>query len=201
MIYLILLFIRPAIFIIARVSNWFLGIVALLYGISGAVMIFENDTYAKMGWILILVGLLIFALIPLMEKLEIGYYSLIDLLRRNLFPTKYQHYDYEFSDENYGYQYEQNSYGQDSFNEQSNYHNYSDSTGSKDNSGLTEKQKKAMATFMFDSMDGVTIEKLQKQRRILIKAFHPDLNGENSENIQYAQKINEAFDILKEMLP
>ena len=52
---------------------------------------------------------------------------------------------------------------------------------------------KALALFMFDSMDSVTEENLKKQRNMLIKAFHPDNNESND---TYSQKINTAYDVL-----
>ncbi len=51
----------------------------------------------------------------------------------------------------------------------------------------------ALALFMFDSMEEVTIESLRKQRNTLIKAFHPD-NAE--ENESYSKKINAAYETL-----
>lgn len=56
--------------------------------------------------------------------------------------------------------------------------------------------EKALALFMFDSMDEVTQDSLKKQRNALIKAFHPD-NAE--ENEAYSQKINAAYDLLSSM--
>ena len=46
---------------------------------------------------------------------------------------------------------------------------------------------------MFDSIDEITEDILHTQRNKLIKTFHSD-NGE--ENTKYAQKINEAYNIL-----
>ena len=56
--------------------------------------------------------------------------------------------------------------------------------------------EKALALFMFDSMDDVTADSLKKQRNALIKAFHPD-NAE--ENEAYSQKINAAYNLLSGM--
>ncbi len=56
--------------------------------------------------------------------------------------------------------------------------------------------EKALALFMFDSMDDVTQESLKKQRNALIKAFHPDNNETNE---AYSQKINAAYDLLSRM--
>lgn len=60
-----------------------------------------------------------------------------------------------------------------------------------------DELQKALALFMFDSMDEVTEESLKKQRNALIKAFHPD-NDES--NQAYSQKINTAYEILKGQL-
>lgn len=54
---------------------------------------------------------------------------------------------------------------------------------------------KAMATFLLDSMDGVTLEKLKHQRNQLLKTFHTD-NGEVDPGM--AQKINDAYALLKQ---
>ncbi len=58
--------------------------------------------------------------------------------------------------------------------------------------GIDEIQK-ALALFMFDSLDEVTEENLKKQRNALIKAFHPD-NNETNET--YSQKINSSYELL-----
>ena len=56
--------------------------------------------------------------------------------------------------------------------------------------------KEALNIFMFDSIEEVTHDKLKDQRNRLIKAFHPDENGEIDS--KYAAKINNAFKILDE---
>ena len=56
-----------------------------------------------------------------------------------------------------------------------------------------DEVQKALALFMFDSLDDVTEDNLKKQRNALIKAFHPDNNESNE---AYSQKINSAYDIL-----
>ncbi len=53
---------------------------------------------------------------------------------------------------------------------------------------------KAMALFMIDDVKDVTEDMLKKQRNVLIKAYHPD-SGMDSD--VYAQKINDAYSILK----
>ncbi len=60
-----------------------------------------------------------------------------------------------------------------------------------------DEVQKALALFMFDSMEEVTEESLKKQRNSLIKAFHPD-NNENNE--AYSQKINAAYEVLSDLL-
>ncbi|MCR4611900.1 MAG: hypothetical protein K5644_08385 [Lachnospiraceae bacterium] len=57
--------------------------------------------------------------------------------------------------------------------------------------------EKALALFMFDSMDEVTEETLKQQRNALIKAFHPDNNDTNE---GYSQKINDAYELLKGLI-
>ena len=56
---------------------------------------------------------------------------------------------------------------------------------------------KALALFMFDSVDEVTEESLKQQRNVLMKAFHPD-NNEDGE--KYAKKINDAYDLLSQLV-
>jgi hypothetical protein len=60
-----------------------------------------------------------------------------------------------------------------------------------------DEVQKALALFMFDSMDDVTEENLRKQRNALNKAFYPD-NNEQKET--YSQKINAAYDLLSGMI-
>lgn len=57
--------------------------------------------------------------------------------------------------------------------------------------------EKALALFMFDSMDEVTEENLKRQRNALIKAFHPDNNESNE---AFSQKINAAYELLSSMI-
>lgn len=57
--------------------------------------------------------------------------------------------------------------------------------------------EKALAIFMFDSLDEVTEEALKKQRNKLIKVYHSD-SGE--ENEKYAQKINSAYELIKTVI-
>ena len=64
----------------------------------------------------------------------------------------------------------------------------------KKTSSASEQLQKALALFMFDSLNDVTAESLKAQRNRLIKSFHPDTGSEDDN--KYAQKINEAYMIL-----
>lgn len=64
-----------------------------------------------------------------------------------------------------------------------------------DNQTPDSELKQAMALFMLDSLDDVTLECLKAQRNRLIKAFHPDKG--DLDDTKFAQKINNAYDILK----
>lgn len=72
---------------------------------------------------------------------------------------------------------------------------YGDSSQANQESESAEMDEvqKALALFMFDSIDEVTQDALKKQRNVLIKAFHPDNNEANE---SYSQKINAAYDLL-----
>lgn len=67
-------------------------------------------------------------------------------------------------------------------------------TGDETDTSLRE----AMTLFMFDDLDKVTMEKLKQQRNRLMKVFHSDVSGD--ETTRYAQRINEAFEVLKQYL-
>lgn len=58
--------------------------------------------------------------------------------------------------------------------------------------------QQAMAVFMLDGLASVTIQDLQNQRKRLLKVFHPDNGGE--EDNKYAQKINNAYEVIKKYL-
>ena len=58
--------------------------------------------------------------------------------------------------------------------------------------------QRALNLFMYDSLDDISIDKLKAQRNKLIKTFHPDLGSD--EDNQFAQKINEAYEVLKQYL-
>ena len=60
-----------------------------------------------------------------------------------------------------------------------------------------DELQQAMAVFMLDGLGSVTIQDLQNQRKKLLKVFHPD-NGE--EDTKYAQKINNAYEVIKTYL-
>ena len=59
----------------------------------------------------------------------------------------------------------------------------------------SDELTKAMALFMFDDLTKVTMIDLKAQRNLLLKTFHPDKAETNNE--QYAQKINSAYEVLK----
>lgn len=58
--------------------------------------------------------------------------------------------------------------------------------------------QQAMALFMIDDLDRVTPEELKRQRNRLIKTFHPD--AASPETTKYAQRINAAYEILKQAI-
>lgn len=60
----------------------------------------------------------------------------------------------------------------------------------------TTELQQAMSLFMIDDLNTMTLETLKAQRNRLIKTFHPD--AANDGNTKYAQKINSAYDILKQ---
>lgn len=74
-----------------------------------------------------------------------------------------------------------------------NMQNHQAEGSSRDDDGI----QKALNLFMFDSIEEVTPESLKKQRNALIKAFHPDNDEENE---AYSQKINAAYEILKDTI-
>lgn len=81
-----------------------------------------------------------------------------------------------------------NLYGDD---DNSDYHNDSYATN-------PSELQQAMALFMIDSLDNVTLTDIRAIRNRMIKAFHPDKGS--SEDTKYAQKINNAYEVLKEHL-
>ena len=58
--------------------------------------------------------------------------------------------------------------------------------------------QQAMALFMLDSLESVTLDDIKVQRNRLIKAFHPDKGS--AADTAYAQKINNAYEVLKKHL-
>lgn len=58
--------------------------------------------------------------------------------------------------------------------------------------------QQAMALFMIDDLNTLTLKELKLQRNKLIKTFHPDTSDAN--NTKYAQKINTAYEVLKRAL-
>ena len=60
----------------------------------------------------------------------------------------------------------------------------------------TTELKQAMSLFMIDNLSDTTLESLRAQRNRLIKTFHPDATSDS--DTKYAQKINAAYEILKQ---
>ena len=54
--------------------------------------------------------------------------------------------------------------------------------------------REALAVFLFDDINEVTLDKLKSQRNKLIKSFHPDGTNEDE---KYAQKINAAYELIR----
>ena len=65
-------------------------------------------------------------------------------------------------------------------------------------SAMANDLQQAMALFMIDRVEDLTIEKIKAQRNRLIKAFHPDRGS--SDDTAYAQKINCAYETLQKYL-
>ncbi len=74
------------------------------------------------------------------------------------------------------------------------YYDYDDSVVNTDLSDLQQ----AMALFMIDNLDDVNLSSLKLYRNRLMQTFHPDVGF--SEDTKYAQKINAAYDVLKNAL-
>ncbi len=60
---------------------------------------------------------------------------------------------------------------------------------------ISDELSQALALFMFDSLEEVTLEALKSQRNRLMKTYHPD-TGTEADN-KFAQKINNAYEIIK----
>lgn len=63
---------------------------------------------------------------------------------------------------------------------------------------LSNELQQAMALFMIDRFEDLTLERIRAQRNRLIKAFHPDKGS--AEDTAYAQKINGAYEVLEQYL-
>lgn len=75
---------------------------------------------------------------------------------------------------------------------------YSDSIQEDYESSSPRELQGAMALFMLDDLENITLEKVKMQRNRLIKTFHPDKGSADDTN--YAQKINNAYEVLKSYL-
>ncbi len=63
---------------------------------------------------------------------------------------------------------------------------------------LSGDLQQAMALFMIDRIEDLSLERIKVQRNRLIKAFHPDKGS--AEDTAYAQKINGAYEVLEQYL-
>lgn len=72
-----------------------------------------------------------------------------------------------------------------------------DSYQTTDQAHVDELQQ-AMALFMIDDLSAVTLDDIKAQRNRLIKVYHPDVG--DSTDTSFAQKINNAYEILKSHL-
>lgn len=78
--------------------------------------------------------------------------------------------------------------------------------GEDDESGCTDDSytaappelQQAMALFMLDSLEDVTLADVRALRNRMIKTFHPDKGS--ADDTKYAQRINNAYEVLKEYL-
>ena len=65
-------------------------------------------------------------------------------------------------------------------------------------STVTTDLQQAMALFMIDSLDDITLSNLKLHRNRLMQTFHPDTGS--ADDTKYAQKINTAYEVLKKVL-
>lgn len=82
-------------------------------------------------------------------------------------------------------------------NEAEAYYEY-DYNEAHETSNSTSELQQAMALFMIDSLEEITPEKLKSLRNKLIKTFHPDAGTDD--DTKHAQKINAAYEIIKNAL-
>lgn len=78
--------------------------------------------------------------------------------------------------------------------ENESYYSYNEAPVSSNPSELQQ----AMVLFMIDNLDDITLSSLKLHRNRLMQTFHPDAGS--SEDTKYAQKINTAYDVLKNAL-
>lgn len=81
--------------------------------------------------------------------------------------------------------------------ENQEFYEYDETTSSNISSTPSELQQ-AMALFMIDNLDEVTLSSLKLHRNRLMQTFHPDTGS--ADDTKYAQKINTAYEILKKAL-
>lgn len=82
--------------------------------------------------------------------------------------------------------------------EDDNYENNTSGGTQSYTSSSSSGLQKAMALFMFDDLENITVEKVKMQRNRLINTFHPDKG--NADDTNYAQRINNAYEVLTNYL-
>lgn len=75
---------------------------------------------------------------------------------------------------------------------------YTENTDPHTDTSKSSALHEAMALFMFDDLSAVTADILKQQRNRLMKVFHSDVSG--ADTTKYAQRINEAYEVLKQHL-
>lgn len=60
--------------------------------------------------------------------------------------------------------------------------------------------QEALQKFGYCTIEDVTKENLKQKYRGIMKSYHPDLRGGNSEFSEYTKSVNEAHDIIKKAL-
>lgn len=75
---------------------------------------------------------------------------------------------------------------------------YEDDSDGYSAPAVADELQQAMALFMLDGLEGVTLNEIKSQRNRLLKTFHPDKGS--ADDAKFAQKINNAYDVLKQYL-
>ena len=75
---------------------------------------------------------------------------------------------------------------------------YGNYENSAEQVAFSDELQQAMILFMIDDLEETSIDDLKAQRNRLIKSFHPDKDGQI--DTKFSQKINSAYELLKEQL-